>query len=109
MECKQTTMGYSIDYLLIKHFIVCTFSDLFDVLKPCSHKWYHLGLCLGLSVTELDATEKLNLSSEELLQETLKLKVKRGEELTWGDVVIALHDVGEDELARHVAKTQGQG
>ena len=49
------------------------------------------------------------LSSERYLREILKLKLKKGEELTWGDVVMALYNVGEDELARQVAKTQHRG
>ena len=85
--------------------IVCTLGSLVEVLKPCSIKWYQIGLCLGLSVEELDTIK----ASVDHLQETLKLKLKRGEELTWGDVVIALYNVGEDELARQVARTHGQG
>ena len=87
------------------NYIVCTFGSLVEVLKPCSIKWYQIGLCLGLSVEELDTTEE----SVDRLQEMLKLKLKRGEELTWGDVVIALYNVGEDAIARQVARTHGRG
>ena len=50
---------------------------------------------------------KLDLTSEQLLHETLKLKLKSGEEVTWGDVVIALHKAGENELAQQVAHSVG--
>ena len=42
--------------------------------------------------------------SEQCLYETLKLKLKSGEELTWGEVVIILFKVGEEEVAQEVAR-----
>ena len=50
-----------------------------------------------------------NSTSEELLRETLKLKLKSGEEVTWGDVVIALSAVGDTDLAQQVAMTHCVG
>ena len=48
---------------------------------------------------------KLDHTPEQLLHETLKIKLTRGEEVTWGDVVIALYGAGEDDLAQQVART----
>ena len=52
---------------------------------------------------------KLDLTSEHHLHETLKKKLKSGEEVTWGDVVIALHTAGEDDLAQQVALAHSSG
>ena len=51
----------------------------------------------------------LKCASEQLLCETLKLKLKSGEELTWGEVVIALLKAGEEEVAQGVAISQDAG
>ena len=52
---------------------------------------------------------KLEHASEYLLCETLKLKLKSSEELTWGEVVIALFKAGEEEIAQELAKAQDTG
>ena len=53
----------------------------------------------------------LKHSSEYHLHEILKLKMKSGEELTWGEVnfVIALLKVEEEEVAQKVARAQDAG
>ena len=51
----------------------------------------------------------LKCASEQLLCEILKLKLKSGEELTWGEVVITLLKAGEDEVAQEIAKSPGAG
>ena len=51
----------------------------------------------------------LKHSSEYHLHEILKLKMKSGEELTWGEVVIALLKVEEEEVAQKVARAQDPG
>ena len=83
---------------------VCTLSQLLELLRPCSHKWYALGFHLGVKLEDLNSLVKLKDASEQLLREAVKLKVKSGEELTWGDVVIALLKVGEEEIAKEVTR-----
>ena len=51
----------------------------------------------------------LKHSSEYHLHEILKLKMKSGEELTWGEVVTALLKVEEEEVAQKVARAQDPG
>ena len=51
----------------------------------------------------------LKYDSEYYLCETLKLRLKSGEELTWGEVVIALIKAGEQEMAQEVSKAQDTG
>ena len=95
-----------------KHVIfctVCTFGRLLEVLRPCSHKWYELGFYLGLKLEDLNSMLNLNCASEQLLCEMLKLKLKSGEELTWGDIVITLFKTGEEEIAQNLAKSQDAG
>ena len=79
------------------------------MLRPCSKKWYEIGLHLGIGHEELDSMVQSDLTSEQLLHETLKLKLKSGEEVTWGDVVIALLAAGEDDLAQQVATANSGG
>ena len=96
-------------YVHCKFDTVCTFGSLLGLLKPYSHKWHRLGIHFGLTLEELDSMTKLNRTPEQLLHETLKLKLKRGEEVTWGDVVIALYGAGENDLAQQVARTHSGG
>ena len=77
---------------------------MLEVLGPCSLKWYALGFHLGVKLEDLNSLAKLKDTSEQLLREVLKLKVKGGEELTWGDVVIALLKAGEEEIAKEVTR-----
>ena len=88
---------------------VCTYGKLLKLLRPCSDKWYRVGFLLGLSVEELDSLKKPGLTSEQQLQEMLKLKLMSGEEVTWGDVVIALLGVGESNLAQEMARAHQHG
>lgn len=74
-----------------------------EVLTPCSHKWCEIGLHLGLSIEKLAPLTEMSLTSEQLLQEVLKMKLKSGEEVTWGDVVIALIKVDETGIAQKLA------
>ena len=52
---------------------------------------------------------KPGLTSEQQLQEMLKLKLMSGEEVTWGDAVIALFGAGEGDLAQKIAGDQNHG
>ena len=79
------------------------------MLRPCSHKWYPLGFYLGVKSEDLNSMMRLKYPSEHLLYETLKLRLKGGEELTWGDVIIALFKAGEKEIAQEVARAQDNG
>ena len=81
------------------------------MLRPCSHKWYLLGFYLGVKLEDLNSMIRLKHPSEHLLCETLKLKLKlkSSEELTWGEVVIALFKAGEKEIAQEVARAQDNG
>ena len=58
---------------------------------------------------ELDSLKKPGLTSEQQLQEMLKLKLMSGEEVTWGDVVIALLGVGESNLAQEMTGAHQHG
>ena len=78
------------------------------MLRPCSHKWYHLGFYLGVKSEDLNSMMRLKHPSEHLLYETLKLRLKGGKELTWGDVIV-LFKAGEEEIAQEVAKVQDNG
>ena len=113
---RKTTKGiYDVLYTLNNHdyhiFVrtVCTFGRLLELLRPCSHKWYELGFHLGLKLEDLNSMLSLKCASEQLLCETLKLKLKSGEELTWREVVIALLKAGEEEVAQEVARSQDAG
>ena len=103
----QYTFGIPIHVLSVLFFIlaVCTYSRLLEVLTPCSHKWYGIGLHLGLSIEKLAPLMEMSVTSEQILQEVLKMKLKSGEEVTWGDVVIALVKVDETGLAQKLAGT----
>ena len=50
---------------------------------------------------------KLNRTPEQLLYETLRLKLESGEEVTWGDVAIVLYGAGEKDLVHQVARVHG--
>ena len=85
--------------LHVTFYTVCTFDELLQLLTPCSHKWYQLGFHLGLKLEDLALMLMLKHSSEHHLHEILKLKMKSGEKLTWGEVVIALLKIEEEEVA----------
>ena len=89
------------------HDTVCTFGSLLDLLKPHSHKWYQLGFHFGLKLEKLNSMIKLNRTPEQLLYETLRLKLESGEEVTWGDVAIVLYGAGEKDLVHQVARVHG--
>ena len=93
----------------VTFYAVCTFDRLLEILRPCSHKWHQLGFYLGLKLEDLNSMVKLKHTSEYLLCETLKLKVKSSEELTWEEVVIALFKAEEATIAQEVAKAQVVG
>ena len=82
---------------------------MLELLRPCSHKWYGLGFHLGLKLEDLNPMLYQKCASEHLLCETLKFKLKSGEELTWGEVVIALFKAGEEEIAQNIARSQNTG
>ena len=52
---------------------------------------------------------RLKHPSEHLLYETLKLRLKGGEELTWGEVVMALFKAEEEEIAQEIARAKENG
>ena len=112
---RNTTKGMMYNYctqstIIISIFCtVYTFGRLLELLRPYSHKWYQLGFYLGLKLEDLNSMLSLKCASEQLLCETLKLKLKSGEELTWREVVIALLKAGEEEVAQEVARSQDAG
>ena len=93
--------------LHVTFYTVCTFDELLQLLF--SHKWYQLGFHLGLKLEDLALMLMLKHSLEHHLHEILKLKMKSGEELTWGEIVIALLKIEEEEVAQKVERAQDTG
>ena len=102
------TVYFNTSHTLCYH-TVCTYGKLLKLLRPCLNKWYRVGFLLGLSVEELESLKIPGLTSEQQLQEMLKLKLMSGEEVTWGDIVIALLGAGEGNLAQEMARAHQNG
>lgn len=79
-------------------------ANLFDTLYPVCHKYKHLGLQIGVKMSEIRDIEKRYTGSDEKLLEVLSLRLKMAQSLTWADIVQALGSasVGEPQLAHHI-------
>ena len=75
-----------------------------DELYDARHKWYYIGLMLGVPVETLDWIRHNFSNSSDCLRETLRSWLEKGGVATWQTVCAVLRSpiVGEHQLAREM-------
>ena len=83
--------------------------ELQNDLAPIAHKWYNIGLQLGIAVHDLDKVNREGSDSQRLLNDMLLLWLSNNGGAKKSDLVAMLKSktIGEAKLARTLLKFEG--
>ena len=82
---------------------------LYKALYPARNNYKKLGLQIGVKMSEIESVERKENDTSDRLLEILKIRLRKGDPLTWNDIDAALREecVGEVSTANAIKNKYG--